>query len=144
MAGAKARCEGQPTRKIRRAIQLPTPNEQIASPAHVSGELLSFAEGQLVNLRKDEHMVAIVVVRPVVYTLIIARRSPIEVRSGMLESVVPIEGQTGRKALLHGHLQRVVFVIEVVPEVTEALRPTIPGVIGSAQILRQGCGSSCK
>src|ERR1700674_809516 len=144
MAGVKAGREGQPTRKVRGAIQLPTPNDQIGRTAYVSGPLLSFAEGQLVDLGENKHVVAIVVVRTVVNTLIIARRSPIEVCSGMLPSVVPIEGQTGRKTLLHGHLQRIVFIIEIVPEVTEARRPAIFRVEGSALILRQGCGRACE
>src|SRR5712664_1485686 len=137
MAGAKAGREGQPTRKVRGAIQLPTPDEQISRLAHVSGVLLSMAEGQLIDLSEDEHVVAIVAVCTVVDTLIKARRSPIVVCSGMLKSVVPVKGQPGRKTLLHGHLQRVVFVIEVVPEVTEALRPAILGVKRSALIPRQ-------
>jgi hypothetical protein len=137
MAGAKAGREGQPTRKVRGAIQLPTPDEQISRLAHVSGVLLSMAEGQLIDLSEDEHVVAIVAVCTVVNTLIKARRSPIVVCSGMLKSVVPVKGQPGRKTLLHGHLQRVVFVIEVVPEVTEALRPAILGVKRSALIPRQ-------
>src|SRR6266851_1579530 len=51
VAGAKAGREGQSTRKVRGAIQLPTADEQIAYAADVSGVLLSFAEGQLVDVR---------------------------------------------------------------------------------------------
>src|SRR5260370_11900437 len=115
MAGVKAGCEGQSTRKVRGAIQLPTPDQEIGGPANVSGVLLSMAERQLVDLGKDENVVAIVVVRTVVNTLVVASRPPIEARSGVLPSVVPIEGQPAPKALLHVHLQPVLFVLHVVP-----------------------------
>src|SRR5258708_5378751 len=136
MAGVKTGCERQPTRKIRRAIQLPTPDEQVGRTPNVSGIFLSFAKRQLVDLRQDEDVVAIVAVRTVVDLPIEARRSAIIVCYGVLKGVVPIEGQPGRKTLLHRHLQRVIFVIEVVPEVTPALRPALLRANTLAQLPR--------
>ena len=49
-------------------------------------------------------MVAVVVVRTIVSSGIVGVRSAIEVCHGMLKSVIGIEGQAVRKALLHNYL----------------------------------------
>jgi hypothetical protein len=135
VAGVEAGREGQPTRKVRGAIQLPTTDEQIPETADIATKPFAGAKRQLVDLREDEHVVAIVAVRAVVDTFVKAASSPIIVCYSMLESIICIEGQTGRKTLLHDCLQGIVFVIEIVPEVTETLRPTVFGIEGSAQVL---------
>jgi hypothetical protein len=142
VAGVKAGREWQPARKVRGAIQLPTAYDQIPETADIASKPFAGTKRQLVDLGEDEHVVAIIAVRAVVDALVKAGSSPIIVCYSMLESVICIEGQTGRKTLLHNQLQGVVFVIEIVPEVTEVLRPTELGVKGPAEILRQGCSSA--
>src|SRR5712671_4070140 len=144
MAGFKVGREGQATRKIRRAVQLPTTDQQIPQATDVASKPLAGAKWELVDLSEDEDVVAVVAVRAVVYALIVARGSSIIVGYSMLPGVVRVEGQTGRKALLHNHLESVVFVIEIVPEVTETLGPAKLGIEGSPRILRSGCSSTGK
>src|SRR6266404_5809561 len=144
MAGAQARCERQPTRKVGSAIQLPTSDQQIGHTASICSPSLSFAEWQLIDLGEDEHVVPVVVVWTVVSGRIVGMRSAIEVCHGMLKSVIAIEGQTIRKTLFHNYLQRVVFVVEVIPEVSEARRPAVQVIKRLTRIVRIGCRLSCE
>src|SRR5260221_13109964 len=81
-------------------------------------------------------MLPVVVVRPIVSGWFKSMGSAVQVCSGMLKSVIGVEGQTVGKALFDNDLQRVVFIVEVVTKIAESGRPAILEIEGPARILR--------
>src|SRR5712664_2780609 len=103
--------------------------------ARARSPLLALAERQLVNLRQDKHIVAVVAARAISNLLIDVEVAVVVVVVRMLERIAAIERQAVSKALLHGGLQRVVFAVCIVACVVEALRPAILWVIGLPAVL---------
>src|SRR5206468_12904797 len=86
----KAWREGQTTREICTAIYRPSADQSVRRPAQASAKPLPPAEGKLVHLSKDKHMVAIVAAGAIVHLWIDVVVSGIVI-VGVLEGVAGLE-----------------------------------------------------
>src|SRR2546422_5155578 len=93
------------------------------------------ANREIVNLRKNKQVVAIVVIRAVSDSAVDVVVAPVVV-GGMLEGVATLKGQTSRVALLDCGLQGVVMIICIVSKIIDALGPAVQVVKGPTIVLR--------
>src|SRR5882762_8110046 len=132
--------EGQAATNDGSTVDRPAPDEEVGRAPQVAHPPPAMAKREVIHLRENKQVVAIVVIRAVGNSAVDVVVASVVVR-GMLEGVAALKGQTAREALLDGGLQGVVMIIGIVPEIIDALGPTVLAVEGPAVVLWH---SSCE
>src|SRR5207249_6111801 len=122
------------------AVDRPAPDQKIGRAPQIARPPLTMAKREIVDLRKDKQVVAIVVIRAVSNSAVDVVIASVVVR-GMLEGVTALEGQTTGEALFNCRLQGIVVVIGIASEIIDILRPAVVVVERPAVVLWY---SSCK
>src|SRR6267378_2641868 len=133
--------EGQAATNDGSAVDRPASDDEVGRAAQVACPPLAMAKRQIVHLSKDKQVITIVVIGPEGNSAVDVVVASIIVR-GMLEGVATLKRQTAREALLDGGLQGVVMIIGIVPEIIDALGPTVLAVEGPAVVLRYSSGEA--
>src|SRR6266850_6924856 len=102
--------EGQAATDDGSAVDRPASDDQVGCAPQVARPPLAMAKREIVHLRKNKQVVAIVVIRAVGDSAVDVVVASVVIR-GMLEGVAALKGQTTREALLDCGLQGVVMII---------------------------------